>query len=104
MRHIRQTDCMCAKNEYDIVTKKQWMKVIRNSGRSDFMKVLLMNKPGDVTVTEIPTPKPKEDEVLIRVMAAGICTNDIRDYQGDCNYSYPRIGGHEYSGVIEELE
>lgn len=57
---------MCAKNEYDIVTKKQWMKVIRNSGRSDFMKVLLMNKPGDVTVTEIPTPKPKEDEVLIR--------------------------------------
>lgn len=79
------------------------MKVTRISGRSDFMKVLLMNKPGDVTVTEIPTPKPKEDEVLIRVMAAGICTNDIRDYQGDCNYSYPRIGGHEYSGVIEEL-
>lgn len=67
------------------------------------MKVLLMNKPGDVKVTEIPTPEPKEDEVLIRVMAAGICTNDIRDYKGDCNYSYPRIGGHEYCGVIEKL-
>lgn len=67
------------------------------------MKVLLMNKPGDVRLTEIPTPEPKENEVLIRVKAAGICSNDVRDYQGDCSYSYPRIGGHEYCGVIEKL-
>lgn len=67
------------------------------------MKVLLMNQPGDVKVTDIPMPEPKENEVLIRVMAAGICTNDIRDYRGDCAYSYPRIGGHEYCGVIEKL-
>ena len=67
------------------------------------MKVLLMSKPGDVKVTELPTPEPKENEVLIRVMAAGICTNDIRDYQGDCSYSYPRIGGHEYCGVIDKV-
>ncbi len=67
------------------------------------MKALLMNKPGDVKVTELPIPEPKENEVLIRVHMAGICTNDIRDYKGDCNYSYPRIGGHEYGGVIEKL-
>lgn len=67
------------------------------------MKVLLMSKPGDVKLAEVPTPEPKENEVLIRVMAAGICTNDIRDFKGDCNYSYPRIGGHEYCGVIEKL-
>lgn len=67
------------------------------------MKVLLMNKPGDVQLAEIPTPEPKENEVLIRVKAAGICSNDVRDYQGDCSYSYPRIGGHEYCGVIEKL-
>ncbi len=67
------------------------------------MKVLLMHKPGDVNVTEIPTPVLKDDEVLIRVKAAGICTNDVRDYKGDCSYSYPRIGGHEYAGVIEAM-
>ena len=67
------------------------------------MKVLLMIKPVDVKLTEIPTPEPKENEVLIKVMAAGICTNDVRDYKGDCNYSYPRIGGHEYCGVIEKM-
>lgn len=67
------------------------------------MKVLLMNQPGDVKVTELPVPEIKENEVLLRVKAAGICTNDIRDYKGDCSYSYPRIGGHEYGGIVEKL-
>lgn len=67
------------------------------------MQVLLMKKPGDVKLTEIGTPVPKENEVLIRVKAAGICTNDVRDFKGDCSYSYPRIGGHEYAGVIEAM-
>ncbi len=67
------------------------------------MKALLMKKPGVVKVTELSMPVLKENEVLIRVQMAGICTNDIRDYNGDCSYSYPRIGGHEYGGIIEEL-
>lgn len=67
------------------------------------MKVLLMRKPGDVKLTEIPTPQLKGNEVLIRVKAAGICTNDVRDFKGDCSYSYPRIGGHEYAGIIEAM-
>lgn len=67
------------------------------------MKAMLMHKPGDVELTELPTPEPGPDEVLIRIMTSGICTNDVRDYLGDCNYSYPRIGGHEYCGVIEKL-
>lgn len=67
------------------------------------MNVLLMSKPGDVKVTDIPTPVLKDNEVLIRVKTAGICTNDIRDFKGDCSYSYPRIGGHEYAGVIEQM-
>lgn len=69
----------------------------------EIMIVLLMRKPGDVKVTEIPTPVLKDNEVLIRVKAAGICTNDVRDFKGDCSYSYPRIGGHEYAGIIEEM-
>ena len=55
------------------------------------------------SIKEIDKPQIKDDEVLIRVKASGICTNDVRDFNGDCNYSYPRIGGHEYGGVIEEI-
>lgn len=67
------------------------------------MKAIVLKKPGDFSIEEIPTPEPQADEVLIRIHAAGICTNDVRDFRGDCSYSYPRIGGHEYCGTIERL-
>lgn len=67
------------------------------------MQAIILNKPGDFTIKEIETPEVKDDEVLIRIKASGICTNDVRDFHGDCNYTYPRIGGHEYGGIIEEM-
>ena len=67
------------------------------------MQAIILNKPGDFTIREIPTPVIKEDEVLIQIKASGICTNDVRDFKGECNYTYPRIGGHEYCGVIAAM-
>lgn len=67
------------------------------------MHAIVLKQPGDFAVEELPTPEPQADEVLIRIRAAGICTNDVRDFRGDCTYSYPRIGGHEYCGTIERL-
>lgn len=66
------------------------------------MKACVVEKPMDVCVRDIPIPEPKDDEVLLRVTVAGICTNDVRDYKGS-KYTYPRVGGHEYAGVIEKL-
>lgn len=66
------------------------------------MKACVLEKPYDVRIKELPIPEPKDDEVLLRVTVAGICTNDVRDYKGS-RYTYPRIGGHEYAGVIEKL-
>ena len=67
------------------------------------MKAIILNQPKDFSIKDIEVPKLKEDEVLIRIKDSGICTNDVRDFNGDCSYSYPRIGGHEYCGVIEEM-
>ena len=67
------------------------------------MKAIVLNQPKDFSIKEIDTPSIAEDEVLIRVKTSGICTNDVRDFNGDCSYSYPRIGGHEYCGAIEKL-
>lgn len=67
------------------------------------MKALVMSEPGNVKMTELPMPEIKPDEVLVRVRAAGICINDVRDFKGECNYTYPRIGGHEFAGEICEM-
>lgn len=66
------------------------------------MKAIVLEKPGHAVITDVELPPLKEDEVLLRVVTSGICTNDVRDFNGQCSYSYPRIGGHEYCGVVEE--
>lgn len=67
------------------------------------MKAIILNQPGNVSIKEIEKPVIKENEVLIQIKTSGICTNDVRDFNGECSYSYPRIGGHEYCGVIEKM-
>lgn len=66
------------------------------------MRALVLEKPKDYRCEEIEKPKIKSDEVLLRVLSSGICVNDVRDYQGN-ERSLPRIGGHEYSAVVEEV-
>lgn len=67
------------------------------------MKALVLLGAENFEIRDIETPKPKDDEVLLKVVASGICANDVRDYKGDTKYTMPRIGGHEYSGEIVEL-
>lgn len=66
------------------------------------MKAIVLVDSKKLEIQKIETPKPKENEVLLKIRASGICTNDVRDYIGS-NYTLPRIGGHEYSGEIIEL-
>jgi threonine dehydrogenase-like Zn-dependent dehydrogenase len=67
------------------------------------MKAIVYRKPMDFTIEELQIPILDSDEVLIKIKASGICTNDMRDFKGESNYTFPRIGGHEYCGVIEEI-
>lgn len=67
------------------------------------MNAIILEKPGQAVIKTIELPPLKEDEVRLKVITSGICTNDVRDFHGECNYSYPRIGGHEYCGIVEEI-
>ncbi|HML38614.1 MAG TPA: scyllo-inosose 3-dehydrogenase [Bacillota bacterium] len=63
------------------------------------------------TVTDRPMPVPADDEVLLKVGAAGICGTDahllLKDEDGYTKYDghskYPIITGHEFSGEIVEI-
>jgi propanol-preferring alcohol dehydrogenase len=51
---------------------------------------------------DVPTPKPKEGEALIRVKACGIGLTLSWVRLGRMGATLPRIIGHEISGVVEE--
>jgi len=52
---------------------------------------------------DIPIPKLKDTEVLIKVKAVGICGTDLSILKGSYKIPVPRILGHEFSGVVSEI-
>ena len=65
--------------------------------------------PLDMRLEEVDLPMISDDEVLIRVVATGICTTDIELYDGSMPYfnqglsQRPMTAGHEWSGIIEKI-
>lgn len=52
---------------------------------------------------EIPSPKPARGEVLIRVLACGVCHTDMDEVEGRVPPpSLPIVPGHQVVGVVEE--
>ena len=68
------------------------------------MKALVINKPGELQVKDMPAPKIGVDEVLVRMRAVGICHSDYELYNGQyiIPIDYPVTPGHEWSGEVVE--
>lgn len=67
------------------------------------MKVMRLHAINDFRLEDIETPKPKGDEILIKIGACGICGSDIpRVYQLGTRV-YPVVIGHEFSGTVVEV-
>src|ERR1700760_4615 len=54
-------------------------------------------------VIELDLDGPREGEVLIKFVAAGLCHSDLHLTDGDLTPRFPIVGGHEGAGVIEEV-
>ncbi|GJO43916.1 alcohol dehydrogenase [Mycobacterium marinum] len=54
-------------------------------------------------IMELELDGPRVGEVLIKYTAAGLCHSDLHLTDGDLPPRYPIVGGHEGSGVIEEV-
>lgn len=64
------------------------------------MESVVIRKPKEIFVMEKEIPEPGPGEVLIQVMASGICGTDLHIYRGEYLGYYPVIPGHEFSGVV----
>ena len=51
---------------------------------------------------DIPKPVPKKNELLIKIMATGICGTDLHIMEDGYPHSVPVALGHEFTGVVEE--
>lgn len=70
------------------------------------MKAAVFYGKHDLRVMEMEKPIPKAGEVLVKVMACGICGTDVHIFHGDEGMAATPAGtvlGHEFAGVVEAV-
>jgi NADPH2:quinone reductase len=70
------------------------------------MKAIQVPKPGGVevlTFVDVPAPKPKPNEALVKIAAAGVNFIDVYFREGRYPVTPPFIIGQEASGVVSEV-
>jgi L-iditol 2-dehydrogenase len=77
----------------------------------DTMKAWILGEPGQLTLTEKPTPVPNRAEVLVRIDAVAICATDLEIIyhgppamiEGGMPFNKRFTPGHEYMGTVVAL-
>ncbi|MGH8300572.1 MAG: zinc-binding alcohol dehydrogenase family protein [Steroidobacteraceae bacterium] len=68
------------------------------------MKAIVCEEPYKLSLAARRAPLPADGEVLIRIRRVGLCGTDYHIFSGEHPYlEYPRVMGHELSGVVEEI-
>src|ERR671925_43848 len=68
--------------------------------RSKVMKSVVIERPNEISILERDVPEPGPGQLMIQVMASGICGTDLHIYRGEYMGKYPVIPGHEFSGIV----
>ncbi|HVZ21064.1 MAG TPA: alcohol dehydrogenase AdhP [Vicinamibacterales bacterium] len=60
---------------------------------------------GPLAIEQVPVPTPKPGEVLVKIMASGVCHTDVHAEDGDwpVRPKPPFIPGHEGAGIVAAL-
>lgn len=69
------------------------------------MHAMVLKKQGEKLIyQDVSTPKPKSNEILIKVHACGICRTDLHVVDGDLKEpKLPLIPGHQIVGIVHAI-
>jgi aryl-alcohol dehydrogenase len=64
---------------------------------------VVREKFGAFAIDKLELTDPRPDEVLVRIVASGMCQTDQHGRDGYYNTPYPAVFGHEGAGVVEAV-
>lgn len=68
------------------------------------MRAWVVRSPGELIETELPVPRPAPDELLVKVLACGVCRTDLHVRDHDLPpHKVPVVPGHEIVGEVVEI-
>jgi len=56
-----------------------------------------------LVIEEVDLEEPRAGEVLVRIVAAGVCHSDLHYMKGDWPIPKPAVLGHEGAGIVERV-
>lgn len=67
------------------------------------MQAAVVREIGALKIEDVLLDDPHDDEVLVRMMAAGICHSDLHTLHGQMRATPPLVLGHEGAGIVEKV-
>jgi len=64
---------------------------------------VVREKFGAFAIDRLELIDPRADEVLVRIVASGMCQTDLHGRDGYYNTPYPAVYGHEGAGIVEAV-
>ncbi|HEY2041816.1 MAG TPA: Zn-dependent alcohol dehydrogenase [Jatrophihabitans sp.] len=71
---------------------------------NQLIRAVIAPAPGDpLVLADVELPELTEEQVRVRIRAAGVCHSDLSMINGTVTPQFPLILGHEASGVVTEI-
>lgn len=67
------------------------------------MKAAVVSESYELVIEDLDVPEPGPGEVLVRMVATGVCHTDLSVLQGNLPVPLPIVLGHEGAGVVERV-
>lgn len=69
------------------------------------MRAMVLEEVGrPLVLKDVPSPLPKQFEVLIKIKACGVCRTDLHIFDGELPHpKLPLILGHQVVGIVDKL-
>ena len=67
------------------------------------MRAVRLEAVGSMTMRNVERPSAGPGELVVRVLAAGICGSDRHMFKGEYPTAIPVTLGHEFCGLVEEV-
>lgn len=67
---------------------------------TDIIAAVVREKAGPFSVERLQIEDPRPDEVMVEVLASGMCATDLHGRDGYYGTPYPAVFGHEGAGIV----
>ena len=68
------------------------------------MKAAVLYEPNTpLRVEDVTLDEPQQNEILVKIMATGLCHSDLHFMKGEMPVPVPVVMGHEGAGVVEKV-